>query len=120
MINELYELSKVLHNEDIKTQSWHRKYQPIPNIRSNAPCVCIKVSAGKVIGISSVDAELGKILRKYGSNQGSYPCMNLAPLYRITDDTKKKKIADLGNHPEKIDDACIAEMRAWCTENTYN
>lgn len=29
MINELYELSKVLHNEDIKTQSWHRKYQPI-------------------------------------------------------------------------------------------
>lgn len=111
MINELYELSKVLHNEDIKTQSWHRKYQPIPNIRSNAPCVCIKVSAGKVIGISSVDAELGKILRKYGSNQGSYPCMNLAPLYRITDDTKKKKIADLGNHPEKIDDACIAEMR---------
>lgn len=120
MINELYELSKALHNEEIKTQSWHRKYKPIPNIRSNAPCVCIKVSAGKVIGISSVDAELGKILRKYGSNQGSYPCMNLAPLYRITDDTEKKKIADLGNHPEKIDDACIAEMRSWCTESTYN
>lgn len=120
MINELYELSKALHNEGIKTQSWHRKYKPIPNIRSNAPCVCIKVSAGKVIGISSVDAKLGKNLRKYGSNQGSYPCMNLAPLYRITDDAEKKKIADLGKHPEKIDDACIAEMRAWCTENTYN
>lgn len=120
MINELYELSKALHNEGIKTQSWHRKYQPIPNIRSNAPCVCITVSAGKVSGISSVDAELGKVLRKYGSNQGSYPCMNLAPLYRITDDTIKKKIADLGNHSEKIDDACITEMKAWCTENTYN
>lgn len=120
MINELYELSKVLQNEGITTQRWHRKYQPIPNIRSNAPCVCIKVSAGKVIGISSVNAELGKILRKYGSNQGSYPCMNLAPLYRITDDAKKKKIADLCDHPEKIDDACIAEMSAWCTEDTNN
>ena len=116
MINELYELSKVLHNEDIKTQSWHRKYQPIPNIRSNAPCVCIEVSAGKVSDISSVDADRGKIQRKYGSNQGSYPCMNLAPLYRITDDTMKKKIADLANHSEKIDDACITEMKAWCTE----
>ena len=120
MINELYELSKVLQNEGIKTQRWHRKYQPIPNIRSNAPCVCIKVSAGKVIGISSVNAELGKILRKYGSNQGSYPCMNLAPLYRITDDAKKKKIADLCDHPEKIDDDCIADMKTWCTEDTKN
>lgn len=120
MINELYELSKVLQNEGIKTQRWHRKYQPIPNIRSNAPCVCIKVSAGKVIGISSVNAELGKILRKYGSNQGSYPCMNLAPLYRITDDAKKKKIADLCDHPEKIDDDCIADMETWCTEDTNN
>lgn len=120
MINELYELSKVLQNEGITTQRWHRKYQPIPNIRSNAPCVCIKVSAGKVIGISSVNAELGKILRKYGSNQGSYPCMNLAPLYRITDDAKKKKIADLCDHPEKIDDACIADMETWCTEDINN
>ena len=120
MINELYELSKVLQNEGITTQRWHRKYQPIPNIRSNAPCVCIKVSAGKVIGISSVNAELGKILRKYGSNQGSYPCMNLAPLYRITDDAKKKKIADLCDYPEKIDDACIADMETWCTEDINN
>lgn len=120
MINELYELSKVLQNEGITTQRWHRKYQPIPNIRSNAPCVCIKVSAGKVIGISSVNAELGKILRKYGSNQGSYPCMNLAPLYRITDDTKKKIIADLCDHPEKIDDAFIADMETWCTEDINN
>ena len=120
MINELYELSKVLQNEGITTQRWHRKYQTIPNIRSNAPCVCIKVSAGKVSGISSVDAELGKILRKYGSNQGSYPCMNFAPLYRITDDTKKKKIADLCDHPEKIDDACIADMETWCTEDINN
>ena len=120
MINELYELSKVLQNENITTQRWHRKYQPIPNIRNNAPCVCIKVSAGKVNGISSVDAELGKILRKYGSNQGSYPCMNLAPLYRITDDAKKKKIADLCDHPEKIDDACIADMETWCTEDINN
>ena len=44
-------------------------------------------------------------IRKYGDNQGTYPCMNLAPLYRITDESVKRELADLKKHPEKIDTA---------------
>ena len=119
MINELFNLSAALERVQTQTQSWHRKYKPIPNIRKNAPCVRITVSDGKVIYISLIDANLGQSLRKYGSNQGSYPCMNLAPLYRVTDESVKKELTDLGKHPEKIDDACICKMKTWCTENNW-
>ena len=111
MINELFNLSAALERVQTQTQSWHRKYKPIPNIRKNAPCVRITVSDGKVIYISLIDANLGQSLRKYGSNQGSYPCMNLAPLYRVTDESVKKELTDLGKHPEKIHDACICKMK---------
>ena len=77
------------------------------------------VSGGKIADISSVSAELGKSIRKYGDNQGTYPCMNLAPLYRITDESVKRELADLKKHPEKIDTACICKMKTWCTQNNW-
>lgn len=90
MINELYTLSRALAEANIEPYQWHQRYKPIPNIRANAPCICITLSDGKVSKISMLDAKFGTILRKYGSNQGSFPCMNLAALYRITDNTIKK------------------------------
>ncbi len=99
MINELFNLLTAL--DGVQMQSWHRKYKPIPNIRKDAPCVRIIVSAGKVIRLSMIDTNLGRNLRKYGSNQGSYPCMNLAPLYRITDESIRKELTDIDSHPEK-------------------
>ena len=119
MINELYDLSEALKNARIQTQNWHRKYKPIPNISAKAPCVRITVSNGKVAHISEVDAAHGQLLRKYGSNQGSYPCMNLAPLYRITDEAVKKELADVRSHPERIDLPCISRMKTWCVENNW-
>lgn len=120
MINELYDLSKALDSVQIRTQSWHRKYKPIPNIRGDAPCVRIIISNGKVVGISQLDAKFDKILRKYGSNQGSYPCMNLAPLYRIADESIKEELTDFIKHPERIDDAIVNKMKAWCTNNNWS
>ncbi len=120
MINELYDLSKALDSAKVPTQSWHRKYKLIPNIRDNAPCVRITVSDGKVVGISKLDAKFDRILRKYGSNQGSYPCMNLAPLYRITDEAHIKELTDIICHPEHIDNDCICKIKSWCIENNWN
>lgn len=119
MINELYRLSAALDNAGIQPQSWHRKYKPIPNIRVNAPCVRITISQGKVIGLSRVKQELGTGLRKFGTNQGSYPCMNLTALYRITDETIKKKLSDFNHHPEALDDGKISEIKSWCCENNW-
>ncbi len=119
MINELYNLSNALEQAGIPMQSWDREYNPIPKIRKGAPCVCITVSEDEVVSISQVDEKFNKILRKYGSNQASFPCMNLAPLYRITDESTKEEIIEIGKHPEKVDDACISKMRAWCVEKNW-
>ena len=117
MINELYQLSNAMEKAEIQAQSWHRKYKPIPNIRAKAPCIRISLCDGKVTGISEVDSELGTQLRKYGSNQGSYPCMNLAPLYRVTDENIKKKISEF--LPEELNDSEIERIRSWCSENNW-
>lgn len=120
MINELYTLSEALVGANIETYQWHQKYKPIPNIRANAPCICITLSDGKVSKISILDTKYGTILRKYGSNQGSFPCMNLASLYRITDDTIKKSIAGIMSHPETLNAAMLQEVKSWCTENNWS
>lgn len=119
MINELFNFSSVLDSVQAQTQIWHKKYKPIPNIRADAPCICITVSDGTVVCVSLINEDLGRELRKYGSNQGSYPCMNLAPLYRVTDEFIKKELTDLSKYPEKIDDAYIYKMKSWCTENNW-
>lgn len=48
MINELYKLSAAMDEAGIRTQSWHRKYKPIPNIRATAPCVRLVLAEGVI------------------------------------------------------------------------
>lgn len=117
MINELYMLSEAMDKAGVQTHSWHRKYKPIPNIRVNAPCVRIMISEGTVIGLSAVKKELGIGLRKFGTNQGSFPCMNLAPLYRITDEAIKKELSILRS--EDLNSDRIAEIKNWCQEDNW-
>lgn len=116
MINELYQLSEAMDKAGVKAQRWHSKYKPIPNIRPNAPCVRISMLGGQVVELSGVLE--GLELRKFGDNQGSYPCMNLTPLYRITDELIKKSLKAL--KPEDIDSAKIEEIESWCQDNCNN
>lgn len=117
MINELYELSAAMDKAGIQAQIWHREYTPIPNIRPNAPCIRIVLSAGEVTELSEISEAEGKHLRKYGSNQGSYPCMNLAPLYRVTDEGIKKQLSSL--RPEELTDKKLQEIKSWCSVNNW-
>lgn len=117
MINEVYNLSKAMDDAGVHARSWHVNYKPIPNIRSNAPCVRVTISNGKVVELSSVPKELGAGLRKFGNNQGTYPCMNLASLYRITDETIAKSLAAL--RAEDINSDKIAEIKSWCQNNNW-
>lgn len=118
MINELYYLSEAICNAGIQTSPWHRKYKPLPNIKPDAPCVRILVSDGNVEKISNIDRELGAYLRKYGSNQGTYPCMNLAPLYRITDESVKKKLSNLQS--DGLTKDTLEFIKKLCTETSNN
>lgn len=117
MLNELYELSVAMKRAGISAPIWHRKYTPIPKVTNKAPCIRIVLGQGHVLSISSVTEEQAKTLRKYGSNQGSFPCMNLAPLYRVSDPQIKRQIAKL--KAEDLSEDKIAEIRGWCVENNW-
>ena len=62
MINELYELARVLDDAQVKRQSWHPKYKPIPNIRQNAPCVRIMVSGSELQNLGGVVPSIKELL----------------------------------------------------------
>lgn len=119
MINELYQLTEAMDKAGVQARRWHIHYKPIPNITAKAPCVCITISEGRCIELSAISRESGACLRKYGkgTNTGSYPCMNLAPLYRITDDAIKKSLLAL--KAEDLDTDRIAEIKKWCQNNNW-
>lgn len=120
MINELHQLAKALSDAGVETQKWHKDYKLIPYIKKNKPCVCITCSRGKIVELSTVAENQGKNLRKYGSNNGmTYPCMNLAPLYRI-DKEADKMLNEIKKHPESLDDSKLALIQSWCIEDNNN
>lgn len=118
MINELYNLSVAMNSAGIKANVRNRKYIPIPNITAKQPCYRITIQDGKVLEISSVDRELGKLLRKYGSNQGTFPSMNLTPLYLVTDDAIKDAISKIT--AESLDADKLEEIRSWCQKDNWD
>ncbi|MGN0482807.1 MAG: hypothetical protein ACI4HI_04550 [Lachnospiraceae bacterium] len=118
MINELFSLSNTMKNMEIQTDSWHREFKPIPNIKPNAPCVRIVFLDQHISFLEEIDSEMGKKLRKYGNNQGTFPAMNLAPLYRIVDEEKKKKLGRL--YQSKGDGLKLDEIKSWCADLDNN
>lgn len=118
MINELYNLSEAMNGAGVKTNVWNRKLRVLPEIKAKKPCYRITIQDGKVLEISSVDKELGKLLRKYGSNHGTFPSMNLTPLYLVTDNTIKNEISKLT--AEMLNDDKLEEIRNWCQKDNWD
>ena len=118
MINELYNLSVAMDSAGIKAKNWSRKYIVLPNISAKKPCYRITIQDGKVLEISTVDQELGKLLRKYGSNHGTFPIMNLTPLYLVTDNSIKNEISKLT--AEMLNDDKLEEIYSWCQNNNWD
>ena len=117
MINELQKVSKALEKFNVKTISWHRKYIPIPRISRNNPCIKITLNNGHISQISAISQEFDGILHKYGTNQGTYPCMNLPPLY-LGDQKAKKFINTL--KPEDFNSENIKKIKAFCVTSNWD
>lgn len=117
MLNELYGLSNILKDIKIETEEWHREYKPLPKASKKAPCYRIWLSNdGKVSNVEELNAELVQTLRKYGNNQGTIPAFNIAPLYRITDEQKKKKLENINKDNSLFD---FNEIKSWCVEDNW-
>lgn len=116
MINELYQLAEVLEKAGEFKEKWHKDY----NTLSSADCYKITVNGGEVVGLSKVSEDLKRSLRKYGNNHASYPCMNLAPLYDVTDEDDRKLIELLSKKPEELSDDSLSKLRAICERSADN
>lgn len=117
MINELYGLTKALDYAGIATEHIHAKYKLIPKVSEKAPCVHIIFDHGKIYQVESIEMEQAAKIRKYGSNQGTFPAMNLAPLYRLTDKSEKDMITELLER--KTTDYDMEEIHRLCRENNW-
>ena len=116
MINELSSLSKALEQAGIVPLQSYRNYIPLPNVSAKAPCIRIWVKGGQVVDFEAIDRALAMQLRKFGSNQASFPGLNLISLYRVTDESEKKLVAQCIEKPESID---ALQLHALCKENAW-
>lgn len=117
MINELYRLTEALDQANIKTERTHPKYKLIPKVTKKAPCVHIIFDSGHIYKVENIEKEMAAQIRKYGSNQGTFPALNLAPLYRLKDESEKKTVSDLIEG--KSTDFDIEKIREFCRVNNW-
>ena len=124
MINELYTLSQAMQKYDISCRAQHRSYRPLPNVKKDAPCIQILLSKNDASGnidvasLRSLPKETVKELRKYGDNQKSYPAMNLAALYRVTDKDSLRLLGDLRSG--KTVDFDLEQLKSWCQTDNWD
>lgn len=117
MINELHQLSVVLLDAEIATEKFYVDYRPIPNISRKAPCIRIVLDGSEVAEIESVPAEKWGNIKKFGNNQGSFPAMNLAPLFRVTDESARGEIGQAIKEGTPID---FEKVISWCGTNNWS
>lgn len=116
LINELSSLSRALEQAGIVPSQSYRNYIPLPNVSTKDPCIRIWVKGGQVVDFEAIDREQALQLRKFGSNQASFPAFNIISLYRITDESEKKWVAQCIKKPDTID---VLRLRTLCRENAW-
>lgn len=117
MINELYQLTTALNAANISTEYTHPKYKLIPKATRSAPCVHIVFDKAQLCKVESIESEQAAEIRKYGENHGTFPALNLAPLYRLTDENEKKIVSDLIDG--KSTNFNLEEIRRLCREDNW-
>lgn len=124
MINELYMLSQAMQKYEISGQTQYRSYLPLPNVKKDAPCIQILLSKNnesgniEVTSLRSLPQEIVKELRKYGDKQKSYPAMNLAALYRVTNKESLSLLDDLRSG--KTVDFDLEQLKSWCQMDNWD
>jgi hypothetical protein len=113
MLNELYQLSKILKEAGIIPYEWHKDLKSLPNAYEKSPCYRLQIDqSGSFVNIEPLKLGTVKSLRKWEQNLGdSFPGFNIQPLYRITDETKKKTLKRWEEGKEQTN---VAMLKEWC------
>ena len=113
-----------MEKHKISGRAQYRSYLPLPNVKKDAPCIHILLSENDesgnidVVSLRSLPQETVKELRKYGDKQKSYPAMNLAALYRVTDEESLSLLRDLRSG--KTVDFNLEQLKSWCQTDNWN
>jgi len=115
MLNELFHLAVVIKEAGIIPLDWHKDLKPLPIATPKKPCYKILLrSDGSISGIEPMHGERTSMLRKWEpSNGNSFPGFNVQPLYRITDEDRKKRLRKWREGKEAVD---VVELKNWCHE----
>lgn len=116
MINELYELSSAMREYGVSETIYAQNYNEV----SYKKCACVSVKQGHICRISPITSTQKEIIRNYTlTSKGGFPCVKLAPLYRITEKDVIKLIADCKKKPEILNNTSISKLESACTESNW-
>lgn len=118
MLNELKELSDALEKNGISTEPISSNYLELPKVTKKAPCIRILVGNDQRIQLESISAEQAETVRKFGNNQGSFPALNLCPLFRIEPGETATWIAGL--EQKKITSENVEKLKQLCTQKNWD
>ena len=119
MLNELYQLYEALNEAKIPLSNRYPQFKELPNASERKPCFKVVLGGdGTVRDIQSITPDLVKQLRKWEPSLGdSFPGFNMQPIYRVTDE-KKKKCIKLWREGKALLD--LIQLKACCTEASRN
>lgn len=117
MINELYELSRAMREYGVTETIYAQNYSEV----SYKKCACVSMTQGRICGISPITSTQKAIVRNYTStSNGGFPCVKLAPLYRVTEKDVIKVIAECKRKPENLNnDAYVSRLESACAESNW-
>lgn len=117
MINELYELSRAIREYGVTETIYAQNYSEV----SYKKCACVSMTQGRICGISPITSTQKAIVRNYTStSNGGFPCVKLAPLYRVTEKDVIKLIAECKRKPENFNnDAYVSRLESACAESNW-
>ena len=118
MLNELKELSDALEKNGISTEPISSHYLELPKVTKKTPCIGILVENGQIIELKNILADQAETVRKFGNNQGSFPALNLCPLFCIAPGETAKWIAGL--EQKKITPEDVEKLKQLCTQKNWN
>lgn len=108
MIDELYELAQAMQNSHILGDRNAQNYSEV----SYKECVCVCIADGNISKISSITQVQKANIRNYTeTSSGGFPCVKLAPLYRIADKNTIQIIKDVKRKPELLDASVLSRLR---------
>lgn len=117
MINELYDVAEAMEKSGIEESIPAQNFPPL----AGGVCICVRIRDGVVTSFRDISQNEREFIHKYGvTSKGFYPCVKLAPLFRICDKKAISVISEIKKKPELINSVFLENISSWCMESNNN